>query len=153
MKATSSYGDFKPLKKVYLASPFTYKKGKIPVLKQFIKFVVELYRFLYVSYKAGILESEYRDIAFFLPITSSYVTHQLVQRLGGEFSNWAAVDLTWISSVDEVWVLQMDGWDASVGVLAEIDYAVHNSIPIKFLSTDLVVTGVINRQTAQGCIL
>lgn len=108
---------------------------------------------MYVSYKAGILEHRHRDTAFFLPITSSYVTQKLVRKLDGEFAAWAAVDLTWISSCDEVWVLQMDGWDQSVGVLAEIDFAVKNSIPVVFLSTDLIIKGEVRRQPVMGCIL
>ena len=54
----------------------------------------------------------------------------------GDKDDWA----TWqvfcenaILASTEVWVLMFDGWDKSTGVKAEIDFAIANNIPIKYI--------------------
>ena len=36
----------------------------------------------------------------------------------------------------EVWVLMFDGWDKSTGVKAEIDFAIANNIPVKYITME-----------------
>jgi hypothetical protein len=49
----------------------------------------------------------------------------------GDF--WLSQDFAVLSRCDELWVYKMPGWDVSYGVGKEIDFAVENGIPIKYL--------------------
>lgn len=133
---------FVPKRTVYIASPFTYKTN-IP----FLRSLVEFYRFYKVSKIAGQLEAIFPDCAFILPITMSYITQKLHSTLGSEFSAWAHTDYTYITQCREIWVIVMDGWDKSIGVLAEIKFAKKHKKVIRYFSpSDLTeLTGFANR--------
>jgi len=113
---------FKPLKKVYLASPYSHANHAI-----------EQMRFDMVTRLGAKLQTENKNVAFIAPITQSHTFKQYEPSLGGAFSEWKDIDLTYISICDEVWVLMMNGWKESVGVTAEIQFAEDNNIPVKYL--------------------
>ncbi len=46
---------------------------------------------------------------------------------------WQNLDLRMIDRADAVWVLQLDGWQKSTGVNAEITYAIQRGIPVLYL--------------------
>jgi NTP pyrophosphatase (non-canonical NTP hydrolase) len=52
--------------------------------------------------------------------------------LGSSWEDWEQFDLDMLSRCDAVMVLKIDGWERSVGVQAEIDYAQTNNIPIYY---------------------
>ncbi len=109
-------------KMIYIASPFSH-----PDLD------VELERFNKITEVAASLTKKY-GYAFILPITQSYQLQRILPSLGGTFANWESIDLTFISHSDEVWVIKMEGWDRSVGVMAEIKFATGLDIPVKYLN-------------------
>ena len=61
-------------------------------------------------------------------------THPIATRcdLPMEFDYWSNYDQMMIRKCDAFYVLTLDGWDTSVGVLAEIQFVLHE--------TDLTVT-------------
>lgn len=52
---------------------------------------------------------------------------------GVSFVTWEDHNLTILSRCDELWVLQLTGWDNSIGVRAEIRFAHSRGLPIKFI--------------------
>lgn len=107
----------------YLASPFSHKSE-----------IVMKYREELVSIVAAELTATHR-VTLFMPITQSHRMSQLRPKLfGTTFSAWKDIDLDAIEHCDEVWVVKMDGWKKSIGVLAEIAHAEAKGIPVKYVS-------------------
>lgn len=50
-----------------------------------------------------------------------------------DYGFWMRIDLSILERADRLWVLQLEGWDNSVGVEEEITYANSRGIPITFL--------------------
>ena len=50
-----------------------------------------------------------------------------------DFDFWEALDKDYIKHCSELWVYQMDGWEKSKGITAEIAYAKEIGLPIKYL--------------------
>lgn len=48
-------------------------------------------------------------------------------------SFWLEHDLAILARCDKMIVLQLDGWEDSVGLKAEIDFATGRNIPIEFM--------------------
>lgn len=119
---TKCYDDFKPIKKVYVASPYSH-----------VNFEVMDEREDLITFIAAKLQEKYKH-AFFLPITQSAPLVRWNPRLSGDFDAWEAVDLTWVSVCDELWVVTMDGWKTSKGVQAEIQFATEKQIPVKYIN-------------------
>lgn len=115
------------MKMVYVASPYSHKN-----------FFVRLHRFYKITKIAALLYKKYR-ICMFLPITQSALMQFLVPSIGGTFAEWKDVDLAAIDRCDEVWVIMMKGWNKSIGVLAEIEYASRNK-PIKYIDPEFLGT-------------
>ena len=51
---------------------------------------------------------------------------------------WRIFDLTLLEKCDELWVLTLDGWRESVGVKAEIDFAVEHGMTIRFIEPEII---------------
>jgi len=66
--------------------------------------------------------------------------HELakVHNLPKDFSFWQKYDKAMLSSAIGLWVLQLEGWEKSKGVLWEMAYANQLKLPIKLLSFPLV---------------
>lgn len=122
---------FKLLKLVYVASPYT-AKGYPKELKK----TVERQRANLVTKIIGKLQDSYQ-ISFIGPITQSHHTAKHMDSKTGKFSCWRDIDLTYITACKkmggELWVVTMEGWDKSTGVLAEIKYAEELGIPVKYV--------------------
>ncbi len=54
---------------------------------------------------------------------------------------WAEFDKAFVSRMDAVVVLQLEGWDKSVGVAAEVEFAKENCIPVYYLSLEQIASG------------
>lgn len=93
----------------YLATPYSHA----------CKYTQEC-RYLDTLWVAARLVQE--GITLIEPIAMS---HQQAQRFGlpSSFEFWRERDHRLIECVDEVLVCMLEGWDQSVGVLDEIDYA------------------------------
>lgn len=116
---------------VYIASPYTCTESK----EQEANELVQQYRYDVVTAVAGLLEDIY-GYAFICPITQSHNLAKYMKKRNGTFAAWKTVDLTFIFRCDEVWVVKIDGWNRSVGVLAEIEFAKENGKIIKYVSPD-----------------
>lgn len=116
------------MKMVYIASPFSHKN-----------FFVMCYRFYKITKIAALLYKKHK-VCMFLPITQSGLMQVLVPSLGGSFASWKDVDLAAIDHCDEVWVVKMSGWDKSIGVIAEVEYARENNTIVRFINPDTLET-------------
>lgn len=87
---------------------------------------------------------------------SYYVTHLLIQKkfpyspivanhhlamefdLPSDANSWMAYNFAMLSSAGEFHVLQLNGWDRSMGVLAEINFwrAARQGLPIHYVDLD-----------------
>lgn len=119
------------MKMVYLASPYTHPN-----------FFVRLYRFYKITKIAAQLYKK-KKVCMFLPITQSAMMGWLVKGLGSTFKSWKDVDLKAIRKCDEVWVVRMKGWDKSIGVLAELEYARKHYKIVRFVNPQTLEVKVI----------
>lgn len=122
-------------KLVYIASAYSYNITD-PNQAQ-LKVQIEHQRMEAVTECIGILQDKY-PYAFIGPITQSHQTAKYSKTKGGGFEYWMTIDFTYISRCDEMWILaDHDGaWKRSVGVIAEIEFATANNIPIRFIHPD-----------------
>jgi len=118
-------------KMVYIASPYSgYHWLGI------VNFFIRLKRYLQVTRLIGKLQDKY-PYAFIGPITQSHHTSKYMKSKCSLFKSWRLRDLTYISRCDEVWVCTLEGWDESVGVLAEIEFAKNiHRCKVKYLDPD-----------------
>lgn len=118
---------FKGVKTVYIASPYTSRRMfPFNKLEQYLRYR-EVTKFI------GRLHDLYTH-AFIGPITQSHKTAPFTRTKAGGFDHWRDIDLTFISKSDEVWVVQLPGWDQSIGVLEEITFALKHQIPVHYWS-------------------
>jgi hypothetical protein len=107
------------MKKIYLASPYYHKNHDI-----------REQRFISVCKKAGELMNQgyfvYSPIAHSHPIAVQC-------ELPKDWVFWEQYDIEYIKWVDEVWILQLDGWSKSKGISAEIEIAKSIGKPIYFI--------------------
>lgn len=109
---------------IYLASPYTHPCQLVQAL-----------RWRQVEEATAYLLKEGHLI--YSPIVHCHSLAQQYQ-MPGDFNFWKDYCLDMLTRADELWVLQLDGWDRSHGVLAEIDYARINKKPIRYVTQDLL---------------
>lgn len=66
------------------------------------------------------------------PIASSHPV-AIAHTLPGDFGYWKALDLDLIDRCDEVWVLTIDGWEASAGIKDEVAYALAHNKQVRYI--------------------
>jgi hypothetical protein len=107
---------------IYLASP--YSSPDPTVLTQ---------RFLQICAIAGdILAAGH---LLYAPIAHSHPIAFYSQIRGQQDTSWATwqrLDELMITKCDEVWVVMLDGWRASVGIAAELSVARDRTMPIRY---------------------
>jgi len=109
-------------KLIYLAVPYTHRFSKI-----------RHRRFRLVTEVSAILAGF--DVANISPITQSHVQAQHFD-LGTEWETWKRIDTIFMNNSDEFWILEIDGWDRSVGVTAERKLAKKLKLPIRYILYD-----------------
>ncbi|MDH5184381.1 MAG: DUF1937 family protein [Gammaproteobacteria bacterium] len=67
------------------------------------------------------------------PITHGHALAMTDHKLPMEFEYWEALCKKMIDACDEVMVLTLEGWKESVGVQAEIRYAVETGKPVSYI--------------------
>ena len=104
---------------LYLATPYTHPDKR-----------VREYRFEMVTITTGRLMRE--GLTVFSPISKM---HPVAERCGlpTDWEYWEKYDRIAIAHCKELWVLTLDGWDASVGVKAEIEIAKEMGKPVIYL--------------------
>jgi nucleoside 2-deoxyribosyltransferase len=104
---------------IYLASPYSHPDPR-----------VREHRFRAACQAAASMPCDGSIV--FSPIVHS---HPLVAfGLPTAWSAWERIDRAYLERCDEVVVLMLDGWEASVGVRAEIDIARALGKPVRFLA-------------------
>ncbi len=106
-------------KLIFVSSPYTHKDKEV-VNK----------RYEDVSKYAGKLVSEGKTT--FSPITYGHVLCGF-QEMPTDFEFWKNFCFDFLNKCDEFHVLMLDGWEESVGVKAEIEYAERLEIPIVYV--------------------
>ena len=53
-----------------------------------------------------------------------------------EWEFWKHIDFQYLDAASMVWVLKMPNWEKSVGVTAEIEYAIEKGIPVVYIPCD-----------------
>ena len=111
----------------YLASPYSPVGDFTPIVKNQLR----KQRFEEVCEKAAELMLEGEKI--FCPIAHSHpIEHVgMGEQQTGDF--WLDQDLAILAHANKLKVFRMDGWDKSVGVKREIDFAVERGIPIEYV--------------------
>lgn len=113
------------IKQVYLASPFSHKS----------KLMMKA-RFEEINKIAADLHLKYPH-AFICPITCSATLKKYQPKLiGTDFAYWAARDLKFIDTSEELWVVTMESWQDSVGVTAEIQHAKATNKPVFYVDPE-----------------
>lgn len=103
---------------IYIASPYSHKDHS--VMDQRYESVA---KFAAVCISLG--HKVYSPIAHNHPLAKNYA-------LPRGFDFWLEYDLHILKRCDELYVCKIDGWEESVGVQAEIKFAVENNIPITY---------------------
>jgi hypothetical protein len=104
---------------IYLATPYSHADPE-----------VRRKRFQAVTIKAGELMSE--GLHIFSPITHCHPI-AIVSSLPTNWSYWKDYCNKTLSMCNELFVYQLDGWETSQGVTAEIDLARELEIPIQYI--------------------
>jgi len=104
-------------KLIYLASPYTSKSQALTKLR------VELV----VHAVAGLLK---KGAIVFSPIVNS---HCVDAYLGTCPELWYSIDTKYMDRCDELWILMLPGWERSVGIKKELEYAVQKGMPIRYV--------------------
>lgn len=104
---------------IYLASPYS---SPVPA--------IELQR--YVAARDFTAEAMLRGHILFSPIVYCFQFQQHYD-LPGDAMFWKDLNRAMLLRCSEVWVLQLDGWQSSVGVRLEIDWANNLEKPVKMV--------------------
>ena len=104
--------------KIYLATPYSHPDK-----------TVRIARYKAVNKKAAeLMEAGY---IVFSPISHSHsIAEYLHPELRCSWPFWKTQDIPLLDWADELWVMEVDGWDKSTGVLAEIKHAKKSGKPI-----------------------
>jgi hypothetical protein len=109
-------------KLIYLASPYSSPDAELRQLR--FELAVE-------AVALGMRDGIY----IYSPIVNCHnVAEMFPDFISGEWKFWERFDHLMISKCDELWVLTIDGWEASKGVRQEVEFACNGCIPVKFYS-------------------
>jgi hypothetical protein len=107
---------------IYVVSPYTHKDH-----------TVVQHRFKKVTEYAAKLVHD-RNMAF-SPITYGHILCQH-QDMPTDFNFWEDFCLSFLLKADVVHVLKLDGYLDSVGVNAEIEFAIKHNIPVLYIDVE-----------------
>ena len=68
----------------------------------------------------------------YVPIAHSHPIAQHSDIADTSWAMWQRLDEAMIARCDEVWVVMLDGWQASVGIAAELTVARDRQMPIRY---------------------
>jgi hypothetical protein len=115
-------------KLIYLASPYSHTEHK-----------VRIERF----HRIAIVAAELMKSGYFLfcPITHTHPINEAgVNNPGWEF--WCKYDCCMLDRCQELWIADMEGWNKSVGVTAEIQYMMEANKPVYLFNHANVIEGL-----------
>jgi hypothetical protein len=91
---------------------------------EFLRFFARLYDF-------------FPQHTFIAPMIQDYAILRFMPNKETTWEAWGKHCRDLIERSDEVWVLQYDGWDTSVGVRGEIEHAELHGKPVAFVGVDV----------------
>lgn len=106
----------------YMASPYSHKDRSIKESRA-------------VSARTNAVELIKKGFNVFSPISYNE-SWEYDYDVPGDWDFWQDVDKGYISRCDCVLVLTLDGYDKSVGVTAEVEYAKEIGCPVFYISED-----------------
>jgi len=112
---------------IYLASPYTHP-DPLEMQYRYEKACKATAHFLSLGFTV------YSPIVHCHPITLEY-------SLPKDFAFWQNLCLNMLAKADGLWVIQLDGWQKSEGVTAEIVYAVNRGLPVVYIDLDEITNG------------
>lgn len=107
---------------IYLASPYSHPD---PAIRQ------QRYEAVCIAAAALMRNGVY----VFSPIAHSHGI--AAHGLGLDWAAWAKYDRDMLGRCDALWVLILDGWDASTGIAGEIEIAAEFVKPVRYLTPAL----------------
>lgn len=107
---------------IYIASPYSHEDKDVRDRR-----VRQASRYAAILFERGL--ACYSPIAHWAPIADMF-------ELGHGIDKFWKQDEALLANARCLHVLQLPGWDVSVGVKTEIDYAKDNGIPIIHIETD-----------------
>ena len=110
---------------VYLASPYSHEDPKIMEL-----------RYKKACRAAGLLMRE--GCVVFSPIAHSHGVVKYNKKLPTSWDFWCYQDLEMMKRCDALVVLQLNGWDRSQGVRAEMQFADRLKLPMYYMEKSYV---------------
>ena len=105
---------------IYLASPYSDSNADV----------------MYLRFKQSCIAGAKlfkKGVVLFAPIAQSAMLVEHGDLGGTDWKTWASFDTTIIRQCKAVYVLTLDGWQESIGVTAEIVYAISEQIPVYYL--------------------
>lgn len=109
---------------IYFCSPYTHECPAIETSR-------------YESVCKAAAEMLRHGLHVFSPIAHSHaIAVHADPPLPRYWSWWQKIDFAFLDLAAEVVVLKLDGWKDSVGVKAEVEYAVKLGLPVTYLSPD-----------------
>ena len=106
---------------IYLASPYTHEEPAVMSA-----------RCAAAQKAAARLMLE--GLTVFSPIAHSHgISDRMPESLRCSHNFWLGQDLPLLARCDELCVLCLPGWETSMGIQAEMDFANGNGIPVSFL--------------------
>jgi hypothetical protein len=114
---------------VYLASPYS---ASGPHKKE-----IEEDRFRHASWAAGILHRN--GVMAFSPIAHGHALAEMVH-LPGDWDYWERSARLHVQRSDRLWILALSGWKDSTGVMAEVEIAAQEELPMGLVSIDLLTS-------------
>lgn len=90
---------------------------------------------MYHRYRRAIEHANYYTMQgkhIYSPVIHNHMI-RTYSSMGTEWSYWKDLCFNMLDRCDEFWVLQLEGWDASVEVKAETDFAIQKQIPILYI--------------------
>jgi len=123
---------------IYLASPYSHED------KQIVH-----NRFVTVAEVAGRLFKE--GVIFFTPITQiqAIIDYGNVDEATWEY--WTTFDKAFIAGSKALYILTIDGWECSKGVMAEVRYAQHCGVPVFCLDAESLTLSEYGREDIITC--
>ena len=115
----------------YLASPYTHKDKKVRRHRS------------KTATRAAIDLLKHR-IHVFSPISYNSNADWNRTELPCEWPFWEVYDKNFLCRCDSVLVLMVEGWDKSVGIAAEIEFAKELNIPVFYKTQEQIEAGDIN---------
>ena len=72
----------------------------------------------------------------FSPITMTHPIARYIRPNEISHDQWLQIDFYWLRHCDELWVYKQKGWENSMGVKMEVNYANALGLPVKYINTE-----------------